>query len=87
MIFCLFSEDNIQIITEISENATKEYSIERILQNINQIWNEQKFQTTLHKPNVFKIKYDIIDSEGGGCGISTRAYDRGVTRKKGLNVS
>jgi hypothetical protein len=55
--FCLFSEDNIQIITEISENATKEYSIERILQNIIQIWNYLKFETTLHKPNVFKIKY------------------------------
>ncbi len=26
-------------------------------------------------------QYDIIDLEGGG-GISTRAYDRGVTRKK-----
>jgi len=64
LIFHLFSEDNIQIITEISENATKEYAIERILQNINQIWNDQKFETTLHKPNVFKIKYEIIDFEG-----------------------
>ncbi len=64
LIFHLFSVDNIQIITEISENATKEYAIERILQNINQIWNDQKFETTFHKPNVFKIKYEIIDFGG-----------------------
>jgi len=69
--FRLFSEDNIQIITEISENATKEYSIERILQNINQIWNDQKFETTLHKPNVFKIKYETIDF--GGRNVGARA--------------
>ncbi len=56
--FCLFSEENIQIITEISENASKEYSIEKILENIIQIWNDLKFEITIHKPNVFKIKYE-----------------------------
>ncbi|CAF4716798.1 unnamed protein product [Rotaria socialis] len=55
-ILSLHFEDNIQLITEISENASKEYSIERILEKIVQIWNEMKFETTMHKTNVFKIK-------------------------------
>jgi hypothetical protein len=59
-LFRLFSEDNIQVITEISENASKEYFIERILENIRQIWNELKFETTIHKPNVFKLKYEKL---------------------------
>ncbi|CAF2418248.1 unnamed protein product [Rotaria sp. Silwood2] len=52
----LHFEENIQLITEISENASKEYSIERILERIVQIWNDMNFQTTIHKSNVFKIK-------------------------------
>jgi hypothetical protein len=56
----LFSEENIQIITEISENATKEYSIEKSLEKIVDTWNYLKFEITLHKPNVFKIKYEFI---------------------------
>ncbi len=53
----LFSEENIQIITEISENASKEYSIEKILENIVQTWNDRQFETTIYKPNVYKLKY------------------------------
>ncbi|CAF0762898.1 unnamed protein product [Adineta steineri] len=52
----LHFEDNIQVITDISENATKEYSIEQMLDKINQIWNHLIFETTLHKANVYKIK-------------------------------
>ncbi|CAF1355620.1 unnamed protein product [Rotaria magnacalcarata] len=55
-ILSLHFEDNIQLITEISENASKEYSIERMLEKIVQIWNEMTFETTMHKANVFKIK-------------------------------
>jgi len=53
----LFSEENIQIITEISENASKEYSIEKILENIVQTWNDRQFETTIYKTNVYKLKY------------------------------
>ncbi len=68
MSFCLkktkflfiYSEENIQIITEISEHASKEYSIEQILENIIQTWNNIEFQITIHKPNVYKLKYEII---------------------------
>ncbi|UJR33040.1 hypothetical protein I4U23_020499 [Adineta vaga] len=35
----LHFEENIQVITEISENATKEYAIERIVEKIMQTWN------------------------------------------------
>jgi hypothetical protein len=60
-----FSEENIQLITEISENASKEYSIEGILEKIVQTWKYLKFEIILHKPNVYKIKYDesIFKSE------------------------
>ena len=52
----IFSEENIQIITEISENASKEHSIEQILENITQTWNNREFETTIYKPNVYKLK-------------------------------
>ena len=51
-----YSEENIQVITEISENASKEYSIERILEKITQTWDHLKFETTIYKPNIFKLK-------------------------------
>ncbi|CAF0727175.1 unnamed protein product [Didymodactylos carnosus] len=58
----LHFEENIQILTEISENATKEYSIERILEKIVDIWENLKFDTILHKANVYRLKApdDII---------------------------
>ncbi|CAF0769681.1 unnamed protein product [Adineta ricciae] len=52
----LHFEENIQLITEISENATKEYAIERIIEKFNQTWSALKFETTAHKLNIFKIK-------------------------------
>ena len=50
------SEENIQVITDISENASKEYAIERVLEKIVQTWNELQFETTVHKNQTYKMK-------------------------------
>ena len=52
----LSSEENIPLITDISENASKEFTIERILEKIVDVWNGLKFETTLHKTNTYKLK-------------------------------
>jgi dynein heavy chain, axonemal len=52
-----YSEDNLRIITTISDNASKEYAIEHALQDIARTWNELKFEIIIYKSNTFKIKF------------------------------
>ena len=57
---CLFlsSEENIPIIMDISDNASKEYAIEKRLEAIRQVWSDLNFDTVPHRTNVYKIKYE-----------------------------
>ena len=43
---------------DISDNASKEYTIEKRLEAIRQIWSDLTFDTVLHRVNVYKLKYE-----------------------------